>query len=51
MEISSDTEEVWLMQGRKEVFMHQISISSVLKGDLTKSYAHWSVLRKAGRQA
>ena len=41
VEISTDTEEVWLMQGSKEVFMQQISIDSMLKGDLTKSYAHW----------
>ena len=43
MEISTDTEEVWLVQGSKEVFMQQINISSMLKGDLTKAYAHWSV--------
>ena len=41
VEISTETEEVWLMQGSKEVFMQQISIEAMLKGNLTKSYAHW----------
>lgn len=43
VEISTDTDEVWLMQGSKEVFMKKISLDSMLKGDLTKSYAHWLV--------
>lgn len=43
MEISTDTDEVWLMQGSKEVFMEKVSLESMLKGDLTKSYAHWLV--------
>lgn len=43
VEISVDTHEVWLVQGSKEVFMEKVDVSSMLKGDLTKSYAHWYV--------
>ena len=43
MEISVDTHAVWLVQGSKEVFMEKVDISSMLEGDLTKSYAHWWV--------
>lgn len=43
VEISSDTHEVWLLQGSKEVFMEQVDVHSMFKGDLTKSYAHWWV--------
>ncbi len=43
MEVSIDTHEVWLIQGTKEVYMEKVDISSVLKGDLSKSYAHWWV--------
>lgn len=41
VEISTDTHEVWLMQGSKEVFMERIDLDSMLRGDLRKSYAHW----------
>ena len=41
VEISVDTHEVWLMQGSKEVFTEKVDASRMLKGDLTKSYAHW----------
>ena len=30
------------MQGRKEVFMERVNLDSMLRGDLRKSYAHWS---------
>ncbi len=43
VEISTDTREVWLVQGNKEVFMEKVDINSMLTGDLTKSYAHWWV--------
>lgn len=42
VEISTDTHEVWLVQGNKEVFMEEVDITSMLTGDLTKSYAHWT---------
>ncbi|DBA89443.1 TPA: hypothetical protein ACH3X1_004075 [Trebouxia sp. C0004] len=42
VEISTDTHEVWLVQGAKEVFMEKADIISMLTGDLTKSYAHWT---------
>ncbi|DBA74854.1 TPA: cytochrome c oxidase subunit 1 [Trebouxia sp. C0005] len=42
VEISTDTHEVWLVQGMKEVFMEKVDINSMLTGDLTKSYAHWT---------
>ena len=41
VEISTDTHEVWLMQGSKEVFMERINLATMLRGDLGKSYAHW----------
>lgn len=43
MEISTNTQEVWLVQGSKEVFMDRVNLDSMLRGDLRKSYAHWSV--------
>lgn len=43
VEISTDTHEVWLVQGTKEVFMEKVDIDSILTGDLTKSDAHWWV--------
>ena len=43
VEISTDTHEVWFMQGSKEVFMEKVTLDSLLKGDLRKSYAHWLV--------
>ena len=46
VEISTDTDEVWLTQGSKEVFMEKINLDSLLKGDLTKSYAHWRVPKR-----
>ena len=30
------------MQGSKEVFMERVNLDSMLRGDLRKSYAHWS---------
>ncbi len=43
VEFSTDTHEVWLVQGNKEAFMEKVDINSLLTGDLTKSYAHWWV--------